>query len=75
VWPAPLDLPLFHVGPPDFPSLELNMLSLRKTFTATALALALGGALPAVLSTAEAAGTLNVAINRTRAAGTRSTPS
>ena len=51
------------------------MLSLRKTFTATALALALGGALPAVLSTAEAAGTLNVAINRTRAAGTRSTPS
>ena len=28
------------------------MLSLRKTFTATALALALGGALPAVLSTA-----------------------
>ncbi|MCV6901582.1 MAG: ABC transporter substrate-binding protein, partial [Achromobacter xylosoxidans] len=40
------------------------MLSLRKTFTATALALALGGALPAVLSTAQAAGTLNVAINQ-----------
>lgn len=40
------------------------MLSLRKTFTATALALALGGALPAVLSTAHAAGTLNVAINQ-----------
>ena len=40
------------------------MLSLRKTFTATALALALGGALPAVPSTAHAAGTLNVAINQ-----------
>lgn len=38
------------------------MLSLRKTFSATALALALGGVLPAVMSSAHAAGTLNVAV-------------
>ncbi|KNY08925.1 peptide ABC transporter substrate-binding protein [Achromobacter piechaudii] len=37
---------------------------LRTTFTATALTLALGGALPAVFSTAHAAGTLSVAINQ-----------
>lgn len=40
------------------------MLSLRNTFAASALTLALGGALPAVLATAQAAGTLNVAINQ-----------
>lgn len=36
----------------------------RTTFTATALTLALGGAMPAVFSTAHAAGTLSVAINQ-----------
>ena len=40
------------------------MQSLRTTFTAAALTLALGGALPAVFSTAHAAGTLSVAINQ-----------